>query len=69
MKIDTKQNDVLKALKFFGFEVVKTAQHIKLRNEAGVTVSVPNHRRVKGSTLSAICKDGGIDKKAFFAKL
>lgn len=66
MKKDSKKNDVLKAFEKFGFNVVKESEHIKMRNEQGQTVSIPNHKRIKGSTLSQICRTAGIDKVRFF---
>ena len=69
MKIDTKKNDALKAFQKFGFQIIREAEHIKMRNAAGVSISVPNHKRIKGSTLSQICRIGGIDKVAFFKEV
>lgn len=66
MKIDTKQNIAIKAFEAQGYEVVKMAEHIKMRNEQGKTISLPNHKRIKGSVLSRICNEQGIDKKVFF---
>lgn len=67
MKIDTKLKDVKKAFSVFGFSVTSEKEHIKMKNEKGETISIPNHKRVKGSTLSRICREKGIDKNAFFA--
>ena len=67
MKIDTKKNDVLKALATFGFNVVREKEHIMLKNAEGKNICIPNHKRVKGSTLSRELTKAGIDKKAFFA--
>lgn len=69
MKIDIKQKDAIKAFESFGFQVVKNAEHIKMKNSAGVSLSIPNHKRIKGSTLSNVCRNGGIDKQAFFKKV
>jgi len=69
MKKDNKIKDVLKTFSTFGFEVVKNTEHIKLRHSDGRGTIVPNHRLVKGSTLSDSIKIAGLDKKEFFSKL
>lgn len=66
MKIDSKLQDVLKRFAVYGFNVVKRAEHIKLKNSTGATVSLPNHKRVKGSTLSKILGTVNINKNEFF---
>ena len=66
MKIDTKKKDAIKAFAKLGFNVVAEREHIKLKNEKGETVSLPNHKFLKGSTLSRICREKGIDKNKFF---
>lgn len=67
MKIDTKKQDALKALMLLGFVLVHEKEHIKMRNAEGKTISLPNHKRIKGSTISRTLRDVGIDKKEFFA--
>jgi predicted RNA binding protein YcfA (HicA-like mRNA interferase family) len=67
MKIDTKKGDTLKALGKMGFEVVREREHIILKNSQGTTLSIPNHKRIKGSTISTVLRRGNIDPKAFFA--
>jgi predicted RNA binding protein YcfA (HicA-like mRNA interferase family) len=66
MKIDTKKTDVLKALQSFGFVIIREKEHITLRNLEGKVLSVPNHKRVKGSTLQKELTRVGIDKKKFW---
>ncbi len=66
MKKDVKQSKVLKAFESFGFNTIKNAEHIKMRNGEGITISVPNHKLIKGSTLSQICRIAGIEKQKFF---
>ena len=69
MKKDIRQKDAIKAFESFGFVVTKFAEHIKMKNGAGVMISVPSHRKLKGSTLSEICNRGGINKQEFFNKV
>lgn len=66
---DIKKKIVIRALKNFGFLVVEESEHIKLKNENGVSISVPNHRTLKLSTLTNIVRSGGIDKAKFFSLL
>ena len=66
MKIDTKKNVALKALAALGFWIVKEREHIILKNAEGKTISLPNHKRIKGSTISRTLRDVGIDKQKFF---
>ena len=69
MKIDTKQKVALKAFQKFGFEIVQggNREHIKLRNPQGKMISLPNHARLKGSTLQRICRDAQIDRNKFWS--
>lgn len=67
MNIDTKKKDAIKAFEKFGFSLVSEKEHIKMKNDKGETISVPNHKRIKGSTLSRICREKGIDKQKFFS--
>lgn len=69
MKKDNKIKAVLKRFSMFGFEVVKNSEHLKLRHADGRQTVVPNHRLVKGSTLSDSIKIAGLDKNEFFSGL
>ncbi len=66
---DIKQKTVLKTLSQFGFEVYSFGNHIKLQNKTGAKTNIPNHKVIKGSTLSDSLKFAGIDKKEFFIRL
>jgi predicted RNA binding protein YcfA (HicA-like mRNA interferase family) len=59
MKIDAKKRDVLKMLEGKGFFVVSEKEHIKLKNDAGTMLSIPNHKTIKGSTLKTVCSRAG----------
>lgn len=67
MKIDTPQGKAIKAFEKLGFSLVSHREHIKMRNGKGIMISLPSHKKLKGSTLSRICRDAGIDKNNFFA--
>lgn len=66
LKIDTKKSNAIKAFEKLGFHIVNEREHIKMRNEQGITLSLPNHKKIKGSTLTHICRNAGIDKNEFF---
>ena len=60
---------VLKALALLGFSVVREGAHISLsrKNPDGTTtpMTIPNHSRIKGSTLRIICAQAGISREDF----
>ena len=66
---DAPKNKVIKTLEAFGFRIVREGNHIAMvkRNPDGteIPLTLPNHKRIKGSTLRHICTQVGIDRKAF----
>jgi len=66
---DAPRRRVIRALERLGFTMVREAEHIALlrQNADGTTtpLTMPNHRRIKGSTLRTICAQSGIDRDAF----
>jgi predicted RNA binding protein YcfA (HicA-like mRNA interferase family) len=54
---DITANDLLKALKLFGYEVVRQkGSHIRIKTESngGHYETIPNHKPIKIGTLSGI---------------
>jgi len=61
---------VLRALRLLGFETVRVGTHVSLRrDQEGVTstITLPNHRRLKGPTLQTACHLAGISRDEFLA--
>lgn len=51
------------------FRVVREGNHISMEREnpdgSGTPLTMPNHRRIKGSTWRRICTQAGISREAF----
>lgn len=60
---------VVKTLEALGFSTVRVGNHISMaRQNADGTVTpltLPNHEKVKGSTLRVICTQAGISREEF----
>ena len=67
--VDAKKDKVLRTFKILGFEVVRPGNHISLKrkNLDGTTtpMTIPNHPRLKSSTLRTICAQAGIQREYF----
>ncbi len=66
---DAPKARVLKALQALGFSLVRERQHIAMvREEPDGTrtpLTLPDHPRIKGCTLRAICTQARIPRDAF----
>jgi predicted RNA binding protein YcfA (HicA-like mRNA interferase family) len=66
---DAPKRRVIRALEVLGFRLVREHEHISMvRDNADGTqtpLTMPNHRRIKGSTLRTICNQAGIPRREF----
>jgi predicted RNA binding protein YcfA (HicA-like mRNA interferase family) len=67
--VDAPREKVIKALEGLGFRLVREGNHIAMVREnpdgTRTPLTMPNHRRIKGSTLRTILTQAGIPRDAF----
>lgn len=66
---DAPRQKVLKTLESLGFLVIRTGNHISLartNTDGSITpMTIPNHPKIKSSTLRTICTQAGISRDEF----
>ncbi|HLN32099.1 MAG TPA: type II toxin-antitoxin system HicA family toxin [Gemmataceae bacterium] len=69
--VDAPKRRVVKTLERLGFRLVRVHEHISMvRDNSDGTqtpLTMPNHKRIKGSTLRAVCSQVGISRADFLA--
>ena len=69
--VDLSKTKVVRTLEKLGFRIVREANHISMVREnpdgSRTPLTMPNHRRIKGSTLRRICTQSGISRDDFLA--
>lgn len=69
--VDAPRRKVVKALEVLGFRVVREKEHISMvrQNPDGdkTPLTMPNHSRIKASTLRTICAQSGISRDEFLS--
>jgi predicted RNA binding protein YcfA (HicA-like mRNA interferase family) len=67
--IDAPKLKVIKALELLGFSLVREREHIAMIREnadgSKTPLTLPNHSKIKGSTLRRICTQAGISRDEF----
>jgi len=67
--IDAPKQRVIKSLEILGFRVIREKEHISMErtNPDGTKtpLTMPNHPKIKSSTLRIICAQAGISRDGF----
>ena len=67
--VDAPKRRVIKTLEILGFRMVREKEHISMEriNSDGTKtpLTMPNHPRIKASTLRTICTQAGIPRDDF----
>ena len=66
---DAPKRRVIKTLERLGFHLVRQQEHISMvrpnADGSQTPLTMPNHRRIKGSTLRSICTQANIPRGEF----
>jgi predicted RNA binding protein YcfA (HicA-like mRNA interferase family) len=69
--VDAPRQRVLKTLAKLGFRIVREREHISMirHNSDGTKtpLTMPNHSKIKASTLRTICTQAGISREDFIS--
>ena len=67
--VDAPKRKVIKTIEILGFRVVHIKEHISMIKEnpdgTNIPLTMPNHPKIKGSTLRTICTQSGISREDF----
>lgn len=67
--VDVPKQKVIKMFEILGFKLVKEREHIAMIREnpdgTRTPLTMPNHPRIKASTLRTICTQAGIGRDEF----
>lgn len=67
--VDAPKQKVVKALEALGFQAIREKEHISMvrKNPDGskIPLTMPNHPKIKASTLRTICTQSGITREEF----
>jgi predicted RNA binding protein YcfA (HicA-like mRNA interferase family) len=67
--VDAPKRKVIKTLELLGFQLIREKEHISMVREntdgTRTPLTIPNHAKIKGSTLRTICTQSHIERKEF----
>lgn len=67
--VDAPKRKVVKALEILGFQIVREGDHISMvrvnPDGSKTPLTMPNHPKIKASTLRTICTQAGISRDKF----
>ncbi|GAN32894.1 MAG: type II toxin-antitoxin system HicA family toxin [Candidatus Brocadia sp. AMX2] len=67
--VDAPKRRVIKALEILGFRIVREREHISMIRDnpdgSKTPLTMPNHTKIKASTLRVICTQAGISREEF----
>jgi hypothetical protein len=67
--IDAPKSRAIKTFELLGFRLVREQEHIAMARDnpdgTRTPLTLPNHARIKGSTLRTICTHAGISRNEF----
>ena len=67
--IDAPKQNVVRAFEILGFHMVREREHISMEREnpdgSKTPLTMPNHPKIKASTLRTICTQAGISRDDF----
>jgi len=67
--VDAPKRRVVKAPERLGFRLVREAEHVAMVRDnpdgTRTPLTMPNHSRIKGSTLRTMCTQAGISRADF----
>lgn len=67
--VDAPKRRVVRALEILGFRMVREKEHIPMMRENAdrtkTPLTMPNHPKIKASTLRTICTQAGISRDEF----
>lgn len=68
---EAPKRKVIKTLELLGFRIIRTGNHIAMIREnsdgSKTPLTLPDHEKIKGSTLRVICRQAKITREEFLS--